>query len=345
MGIQDSIISYVRDGIVSGEFKPEQRLKGREYFCDKFNTTPITVQRAFNKLVERGFVTAEKSVGTFIAERPTCLRQVAFLFAAVPGDRNWTSFSQLVVDSVSTIEKSAGVIVKCYFGMGHTGDNLEVFDEFLQDLACGTLVAAVYLAELRYFRSIAWKGVDIPYYDVAQPGQAQGNPRIELTKQEYYEKGISKFKALGRTKIAIITLEIFITEHEDMVKDVFKRNGLEYYEHFVQSFNLELLTEEKPFWIERFLKLLFSLPESERPDGIFITDDNFVGRTCRSLVNIGINPGVDVELVGHANFPIDQTDYPEIYRLGYHVPNAISNVCKNLISGISDNILVQPELR
>lgn len=169
--------------------------------------------------------------------------------------------------------------------------------------------------------------------------------RIELKKQDYYQLGVAKFKELGCKRIAIVTVDLFISERENLVKDVFNQHGLEYYEHFVQSFNLEVLSEDKPFWIERFLKLLFSLPEPERPNGIFVTDDNFVGRTYRGLVNIGIQLGVDVDLIGHANFPVDQAAYPEIYRLGYNVPDTISNACKNLITGVADNIIVQPSLK
>jgi len=46
------------------------------------------------------FVTAEKSVGTFFAEKSTCLYQVALLFASSPGSYYWPSFAQVVVDSI-----------------------------------------------------------------------------------------------------------------------------------------------------------------------------------------------------------------------------------------------------
>ncbi|MDA3800461.1 MAG: winged helix-turn-helix domain-containing protein [Kiritimatiellae bacterium] len=172
MGIQDSIISYIRSGIVSGKFKPGSRLKGREYFCEKFSTTPITVQRAFNRLIKMGFVTAEKSVGTFVAEKPSCLHQVALLFSASPDSSNWTSFSQVVVDNILKIEKQANVTIKCFFGMGKSEDNSEVFEEFQKHLDEQTLVAAIYLSEFRNFRKRAWSNVNIPYYVVAQPNQA-----------------------------------------------------------------------------------------------------------------------------------------------------------------------------
>lgn len=347
MGIQDSIILYVRDGIVSKEFKPGQRLKGRESFCEQFNTTPITVQRAFNRLIERGFVTAEKSVGTFVAEKPTCLRQVAFLFTSRPGSSTWTSFSQVVVDSIPEIEKTAGIIVKCFYGMGRNEDDSDVFKEFQKNLEEQTLVAAIYLSELRYFRKRAWADINIPYYDVAQPDKAAGQPRIELQKLEYYQKGIAKFKELGRKRIAIVAVHIFIQEREEMVKEVFQEHGLKYYEEYVQSFNLNKLVQpNRHFWIDRFLKLLFSLPKGERPDGIFVTDDNFVDMTYKSLVDMGIEIGKSVDVIAHANFPAMQGMYPGLFQLGYNVPSTIITACENLISCSDvEDIMVLPELR
>jgi DNA-binding LacI/PurR family transcriptional regulator len=347
MGIQDSIISYVRSGIVSGKFKPGQRLKGREYFCEKFSTTPITVQRAFNRLIERGFVTAEKSVGTFVAEKPTCLNQIAFLFASTPASNNWTSFSQVVVDSIPNIEKNAGVVIKCFYGMGHNEDNVDVFNELEKCSKEQTLVAAIYLAELRYFRKKALSGINIPYYDVAQPNKAGGQPRIELKKLEYYQKGTAKFKELGRKRIAIVTVDVFVLEREEMVKEVFSQYGMEYYEPYVQSFNLnKQFMHEKKYWVDRFLRLLFSLPDGEKPDGIFITDDNFVDITYNSLVDMGLEIGKDIDVIAHANFSSNHKMYPGLFQLGYSVPQTMISACKNLlVQDKIQNIIVMPELR
>lgn len=344
--VQNKIVSYVRDGIIEGRFKPGQRLKGREYFCKRFNTTPITVQRAFNRLVKYGFVVAEKSVGSFISEKPTCLNRIALLFAGIPDSSAWTSFSQLVVDSIEDIENSAGVTVKPYFGMGRNIDSEDVFKEFHDDSSAGTLVGAIFLSELRYFRGIAWKNIDLPYYDVAQPGQALGHPRIELAKKEYFETAACTFKELGCSKIAVLTVELFLSEQESFLKKAFEDNALEYNEQYVQAFNI-MSSEYNggPMWIERFLKLLFLLPEADRPDGIFVTDDNFIDVTYKSLGKIGVVPGKDVHVIVHANFPVDLRKYSGMYRLGYHVPNTLSKVCDNLIHGHTDDIVVLPQIR
>lgn len=347
MGIQDSIISYIRSGIVSGRFKPGTRLKGREFFCNKFATTPITVQRAFNRLIDRGLVTAEKSVGTFVAEKPSCLYQVALLFSVSPSSPTWTSFAQVIVDNIAKIEQQANVTIKCFYGMGKSEDNPEVFEEFQKHLDEQTLVAAIYAGELRHFRKKAWNNVNISYYVVAQPQQAEGHPRIELKKQDYYQMGISKFKELGRKRIAIITVDLFISEREQLVKDIFIQNSLDYYEEYVQSFSVnKAVSAEKTFWIDRFLRLLFALPAGKKPDGIFVTDDNFLDIVCKSLLDLGLKIGDDIDVVGHANFPVDQEKFPNVYQLGYCVPSMITSACELLLSGKSlENLTIIPEFR
>jgi DNA-binding GntR family transcriptional regulator len=67
VGTQGKIIAQIKDGILSGKYKPSQELDKRSFFIEKYNTTPITVQRAFNHLVDHGFVTTKSRLGTFAA--------------------------------------------------------------------------------------------------------------------------------------------------------------------------------------------------------------------------------------------------------------------------------------
>ncbi|MDA3800462.1 MAG: substrate-binding domain-containing protein [Kiritimatiellae bacterium] len=159
--------------------------------------------------------------------------------------------------------------------------------------------------------------------------------------------GVSKFKELGRKRIAIVTVDLFISEREQLVKDIFVQNGLEYYEEYVQSFSInKTFSADKSLWIDRFLRLIFLLPDNKKPDGIFVTDDNFLDAAYRTLQELGLKIGYDIDVIGHANFPVVRKTFPNVYQLGYHVPEMVKSACELLLSGGNvDNMMVMPEFR
>ncbi len=339
MGIQETIIAHVVDGILSGSFEPGSRLKGREDYGRLFNTTPVTVQRAFNQLIERGFVTSVKSSGTFVSEHPPCLCRYALVFPSSPQLSDWTFFQQAAVDSLAAIEQEAQVELKCYMGLGLRTDSMDTLKTFKSDLEDRTLAGAIFLSELRNFHKEAWSNVGVPFYSVSQPAFSQGFPRIELGKASFYSRAADKFKALGRKRIAIVANERYFTEWEAVAKTVFVQKKLAYQEEWVQVFSV---SEQQG--VNRFLKLLLSLPPSKRPDGVFIVDDNFLEQTHATLKELGVKIGRDVDVVCHANFPV-QKKYPNLHRLGYHVPTAISSAVANLRSRATiEDLLIKPEL-
>ncbi len=339
MGIQEQIIAAVTEGIASGRIPPETRLKGRAEYCRRFKTTPVTVQRAFNRLIKDGFVTSVKSSGTFVSQRPPCLYRYALVFPATPELPEWTRLQQSVMDHRETIEQEAGVALTCFLGMGLRADESENLRTLRTAHARQTLAGAVFLSELRNFHRDAWVGIDAPCYVIAQPGKSGGNPRIELGKTSFYASAADTFKTLGRKRIAIVANERYFREQEAVTKKVFAERNLAYHEELAQTF---LISEA--CGVDRFIRLMFSLAPKQRPDGLFILDDNLFPQTEIALHRVGMEIGSDIDVVCHANFPVNETQ-PNVHRLGYNVPAAILLAIKNMRNGgTQEDIVVKPEM-
>jgi DNA-binding LacI/PurR family transcriptional regulator len=113
------------------------------------------------------------------------------------------------------------------------------------------------------------------------------------------------------------------------------------YDELTQTFSLaEIL------WLDRFLKLLFELPKEKRPDGLLITDDNFLNQAYKTLIKLNVKIGTDIDIISHANFPVSSENHSNIYRLGYHIPEAISSAFGKLRIGTEvKDIIIKPEFR
>ena len=63
-------------------------------------------------------------------------------------------------------------------------------------------------------------------------------------------------------------------------------------------------------------ELLMSLPQVERPDGIFIADENLIEDVSAGLLRSGVEVGRDVDVVAHSNLPCPRRAPVPIQRLG-----------------------------
>ena len=66
----------------------------------------------------------------------------------------------------------------------------------------------------------------------------------------------------------------------------------------------------RPQLNKNLLKLLFSLPEKRRPDALAVLNENFMPLVVETLLELGLEPGRDVLLAAHCNYPSDARRYP-----------------------------------
>ena len=67
------------------------------------------------------------------------------------------------------------------------------------------------------------------------------------------------------------------------------------------------------------MRLMMRAGQTDRPDGLVITNDNLVDDAIAGLVAEGINVPDDLEVVAHCNFPWPPVKIMPIQRLGLDV--------------------------
>ena len=103
---QSVVVRHLRRLIVDGKIAPGDRLPTHEDIQNKFRTTHMTVQRAFDQLAADGFIRTVPKIGRFVADRPPHLLRYALVFANAPVEGSfprWGRFEDAIVQASRTV--------------------------------------------------------------------------------------------------------------------------------------------------------------------------------------------------------------------------------------------------
>ena len=73
---------HIKEAIVSGHFKPNDRLPTEEQLCKIFSVSRPVVRQAYEELIKEGYIDRIKGSGTFVEERSKT-DSLLFSFAVV----------------------------------------------------------------------------------------------------------------------------------------------------------------------------------------------------------------------------------------------------------------------
>jgi len=73
---QQAVARAVRERIVSGQWRPGDRLPPRTELEQQFGVAGNTLQRALDRLAAEGFIHASTTAGTFVADHPPHSSQI-----------------------------------------------------------------------------------------------------------------------------------------------------------------------------------------------------------------------------------------------------------------------------
>lgn len=324
---------------MSGEYKPGEILPPRTFFVEKFDTTLITVQRAFNFLIDNGFVTAKSRSGTYVAERPVNLFRYALVFSRSPSHGNWTRFWQLMLDSKKQLEKELDIDIDIFQGLDY-GESCRDFHRFIRDCRSGSLAGAIFTGELHNFPKETYHQIDIPATCISRFEIEENISKITLDTENFYHLCAKKLSELGCTKVGIISADFFEKEKEEMLQKSFAAFGIPYNKSYIQGVSVR-----ERFWARRFVNLLMEYVEGEKKfDALLVLDDNLLPEVVKGVHDEGLVIGQDIEVVSHENLPAEQSLFPNVHFVGYKIESIIKRGIEQLkLSGAKSEIYIKAE--
>ena len=139
----DKIVGDLRQQILCGQLSPGDRLPTRNELIERYDVSSVTIQRAFDRLVDDGFVYSRGSRGTFVCQTPPHLHTYALVFPAASEQQSllsrfWTALKQ----SGEQLAKSRqGVTFRSYYTAGPESDR----DVFTEDVRASRMAGLVML--------------------------------------------------------------------------------------------------------------------------------------------------------------------------------------------------------
>lgn len=295
--------------LVAGHLQPGARLPTRRELITRFTTTPVTVQHAFDRLSDAGFIESRGRHGTFVSERPPHLHRIALVFKAAPGQPEWRQFWTVLINAARRIEKEGRWFFEPYYEVMSDNPGPDLM-RLSHDVAEHRIAGVFFASTPR--RIPALEKSRIPRI-VVTADTLKDQTAIVIDHDDFVHKAVDWLAGRGCRRVALIAVPGYDGRQLDAYHASMADHGLLVEDRFVQLGHQSL-----PHWTRNMVNLMFHMKSGARPDGLIIADDNLTASACEGLVEAGLVPGVDVQVVSHANFPaLIQTGVAGVQRIGY----------------------------
>jgi DNA-binding LacI/PurR family transcriptional regulator len=125
-------------------------------------------------------------------------------------------------------------------------------------------------------------------------------------------KALDYLASRGRRRLAVVGISAQSREYDEFLSAAAAR-GMVVRPYWVQCAG----SGDGAVWARRCVHLLMNPNQTERPDALFIADDNLVEYALPGLLDAGIKIPDDLEVVAHCNFPWPTPGVLPIKRLGF----------------------------
>src|SRR4029077_12261687 len=138
----------------------------------------------------------------------------------------------------------------------------------------------------------------LPRITICDCEPREGMRAIVLPTESQFRKALDYFSSRGRRRLAVVGVSRVVGEYEKLLPRLLKKYGIETRPYLIQGIDLE-----RPETTRNCVHMLMHAGQDERPDALYIADDNFLEHASIGLINAGVRVPKDVEVIAHCNFP------------------------------------------
>ncbi len=300
------LVEYIRGKIVSGEWSPGMKLPVRKHFEKDFGAAN-TVQSAFSVLLAEGFLTAAPRVGTCVSTHPPHLNRIGI---AIARNENEVRYWQELVNAARAVAAERGMELEIYRNLASSAPEWER----LQNDALNFRISAVI--------STFICSADSEILKIRLPKAVPGLPLETTNTLAFYGddkllavRGLDYLQQHGADRIAYFGNYRQESAIARAFREEVNRRNLycpEDWRFYIDKNSLDV--------VPKIAKLLMSLPPGERPNGIFIADDNFTAAVAEGLAN------ADLPVVSHYNWTVGNNEHFPAKCLGYDLKDMMNKI-------------------
>ncbi len=318
---QRQIVEALRARILDGGYPPSARLPTRLDLRRQHRASLATVQLALTQLARDGFVVARGKRGTFVAAHPPHLSQLALVIPALPDTvgfpRFWTALATAAMRHGR--QKGAACSIRVDYGIDGHHDNAALL-ALEEDVRRWRLAGIVFASSPFLLRgSPVLEQPGLPR--VAFMSRSQEFPdlaRVEVDTASMFDAALQRLAQAGRRRLALVVPPGIESLLPVSCAKLAARHGLELRPYWHLTVN-----RGSPEAARNTVHLLMRLPRKDRPDALFISDDNLLEHASAGLFDADVRVPDEVQVVAHCNFPCPTPSAVPVCRVGFDAQIAL----------------------
>ena len=278
---QDAIIEFLRESILEGSLKSGDRFPTRSEIEQRFEASSVTVQRAFDRLVEDGFVCVRGKNGTYVAENLPHLSRYGIAFPKSFALEGWSQFYTAMMSAAHMIEAEGTSRLPCYMGVDG-GSHGEGYRALVRDVCAHRVAGIIFPGRPRFEEHYPLRPrPGLPWaLLMSSPPLLPEAIAVDLGGVAgFLDRALEYLASRGRRRIALIAVAGFEAERLEHFGNRLPAFGMTTSRYWHQAVDPAI-----PKWADNAAHLTFHEGHRERPDGLIVTDDNLVEHASAGLI-------------------------------------------------------------
>ena len=310
----------IKDLIVSGEWKLGEKLPTYDELEIRFQVSRITLQQVVSQLKRDGYITSRVRQGLFVSLRPPHLTRIGIV---IPRDESQVRFWSEVVKSAHVVADRLGKELVIYRNMEISEDSEK---QLMLDVENRLLSGILFLFSVFpggrgysvFSNSLVPKA--IPASVALQDRNIGGSLIFQLNELQMVRRALDYLQERGCSRIAYFGNIGSSVVSSAFAEEVEKRRlySPEEWRFPTAMENVELAG--------KIARLLMALPERERPEGIFIGDDNFTSVVVKGLASTKVRLPDELPVVSHYNWSVGARDHFPVKCLGFDLKSMLYRI-------------------
>jgi DNA-binding LacI/PurR family transcriptional regulator len=303
----ETIVRVLRDEILSGRRAPREKLPTYNALIEQFHVTRPTVARVFRALRREGLIETNGTRGIFVAATLPHHTRYFWVTSEQPGSLEWTGFLATILDLIERRETGIDGELIALVGVDGRANNPE-YQRLSEAVERGAVAGLFLMNSAAVYLLPALQTPGIPRVAIWAPLPHAG--LLSLDFNALLERACARVMEKAK-RVAVISPHA---------------SNLERAQEYLTS---KGLTKDRIWALhvhavgcDRITELL--LARKDRPDAIFVTDDNLVRPILTGFKRAKVRPGKDVYVLAHCNWPRPVGVGEGIEHIGFDVREVLT---------------------
>ncbi len=316
-------ITYaLRKRILANEFKPGDRLPTRRELAEELNTTLVTVQKAFARLEDDGFIESRPRLGTVVVEHPPHLCHFALLLNERPTEfRYQCALRKDVARRNLDGPKTFSIQYDIDRHASSPGQR-----KLMADIDSGRLAGCILDMHPKMLGdNPLLHDRTVPKVALVGDSHRPDIPSVTNDASAWFAQALDWLEQRGRRRIAWLGISNIGRRHIETFKEEAIVRGMRTSSAWTLGVDYHY-----PRWVGNALAAMFQGDEQHRPDALLVTDDNIAEAAVAGLAECGLRIPEDIDVVALNNEPLPLDLPAAVQRIGFSITERV-DACLSIL--------------